>query len=384
MKPTILFLIADYGGHKSLAEATAEALHEHFTEKFVTPIESVVPQFSISAFHFMAVNIPAIWGTLYQITDRPPLSFLPGKLMELLTYRRIENLIQKTKPAVVVSNFSLYGSVLQLLSHKYNFKTAVMIADPFSIHASWFTNPGVDLYIAPTPKAKQAARNSGVTKQKIIVSGWPLRKQFQQQYDHEKTRQTLKFSPQVFTIYIGGSVSAGLDITRLVHSISRVFAGKKLQVIAVCGNNTRVQTASEQIVTRKDHLIRIFGFIKEVSPLMAIADIIVSKAGPNVMIEALTLGKPFLAASYLPGQETGNIAYIKEKGIGWVILDPDEVARWLLTLSTDPKELDRVKVNLQNVQIDFLFESKFVAKTIAHLLPLESTKKKTYTPRKKR
>jgi UDP-N-acetylglucosamine:LPS N-acetylglucosamine transferase len=53
---------------------------------------------------------------------------------------------------------------------------------------------------------------------------------------------------------------------------------------------------------------------------MAAADVIMGKAGPNVLFESVTLGKPFIATAYIPGQEEVNLEFIRRHKLGWIAL----------------------------------------------------------------
>jgi UDP-N-acetylglucosamine:LPS N-acetylglucosamine transferase len=53
---------------------------------------------------------------------------------------------------------------------------------------------------------------------------------------------------------------------------------------------------------------------------MASADVVMGKAGPNVLFEAVTLGKPFIATAYIPGQEEVNLDFIRRHKLGWIAL----------------------------------------------------------------
>jgi len=51
------------------------------------------------------------------------------------------------------------------------------------------------------------------------------------------------------------------------------------------------------------------------------------------------LGKPFIATTYIPGQEQENLAFIQRHGLGWVALKPEEQRILLLNFIHDPTQL---------------------------------------------
>ena len=68
---------------------------------------------------------------------------------------------------------------------------------------------------------------------------------------------------------------------------------------------------------------------------MAATDIVMGKAGPNVLFEAGVLGKPFIATTYIPGQEKGNLEFIERHGLGWVALKMEQQRELIRRLATD-------------------------------------------------
>jgi UDP-N-acetylglucosamine:LPS N-acetylglucosamine transferase len=70
---------------------------------------------------------------------------------------------------------------------------------------------------------------------------------------------------------------------------------------------------------------------------MASADIIMGKAGPNMLFESVTLGKPFIATAYIPGQEEANLAFIQRHNLGRVAIRSDEQRKLLSALIHHPE-----------------------------------------------
>jgi hypothetical protein len=59
--------------------------------------------------------------------------------------------------------------------------------------------------------------------------------------------------------------------------------------------------------------------------LMRAADLVVTKAGPGAIAEALATGVPLVLTGYLPGQETANVRFVTESGFGLYAPRPDEL-----------------------------------------------------------
>jgi len=67
--------------------------------------------------------------------------------------------------------------------------------------------------------------------------------------------------------------------------------------------------------------------------------VIMGKAGPNALFEAVMLNKPFIATSFIPGQERDNLSFIQRYGLGWIALQAEEQRALLSRLICQPDEL---------------------------------------------
>jgi 1,2-diacylglycerol 3-beta-galactosyltransferase len=90
-----------------------------------------------------------------------------------------------------------------------------------------------------------------------------------------------------------------------------------VDVVVICGRNMRVRRGLEALAAaRGDSRLRVLGFVTNMAEWMRACDLMVSKAGPGTIAEALCSRAPLLLTSYLPGQERGNIDFIVDTGAG--------------------------------------------------------------------
>jgi UDP-N-acetylglucosamine:LPS N-acetylglucosamine transferase len=59
--------------------------------------------------------------------------------------------------------------------------------------------------------------------------------------------------------------------------------------------------------------------------LMAAADVVVTKAGPGTIMEALSLSRPLIVTGAVGLQETGNISYVENNKFGIYCPEPDNI-----------------------------------------------------------
>jgi 1,2-diacylglycerol 3-beta-galactosyltransferase len=78
--------------------------------------------------------------------------------------------------------------------------------------------------------------------------------------------------------------------------------------------------------------VLVLGFVNNMHELMGAADVIISKAGPGTISEALICGLPLVLNAYVPCQEEGNIPYVIHNHVGVFECDPRAIAetirRW--------------------------------------------------------
>ena len=86
-----------------------------------------------------------------------------------------------------------------------------------------------------------------------------------------------------------------------------------------------------------------------IAPLVHASDLVVGKAGPNIMFESFMAKKPFLATYHIKGQENGNIDYLKSAELGFVEENPPKTARLIELILSNKKILNYTKSGISNV-----------------------------------
>ncbi len=104
-----------------------------------------------------------------------------------------------------------------------------------------------------------------------------------------------------------------------------------VQLLVVAGRNAALQ---RQLSRRDWGLpVHVLGFVRNMPELMHAADLLVTKAGPGTISEALICGLPMVITSALPGQEEGNVSYVVEGGAGVEATTPEVLASALARFS---------------------------------------------------
>src|SRR5579872_4953138 len=123
----------------------------------------------------------------------------------------------------------------------------------------------------------------------------------------EKLKQ-LNLAPDLFTIFLQGGSEGAARVHRTLENILTMRdPTNDLQIILAAGTNSHLIERYKNIAN-----LVILSHTKDIAPYMAAADVIMGKAGPNILFESVMLSKPFIATTFIPGQEQANLPFISQ------------------------------------------------------------------------
>jgi 1,2-diacylglycerol 3-beta-galactosyltransferase len=396
---TILFLIADTGaGHRSAANAIRNAIllqreqelaewqkskKEANGEELPPPtlpnyrIEIVDVFEEYSRFPLReAVKLygpairynPRLYGRFFHITDKVRRVEAAQAVASPLILNGLIRLITTVKPDVIVSIHPMLNHVtinaLEDLGLHIPFLTVV--TDLVSVHNAWFA-PGADAYIVPTEAAKQLYLARGLEPERVHLLGMPIDPRFTQPVaSKEELQRKLELDPGLPVVLLvgGGEGSGGLQ--SCVRAISQ--ARLPVQLLVVTGRNRRLYARLQRTRSNLHVPAKIFGFVNNMPELMHAADVIVTKAGPGTINEALTCGLPIILSGYVPGQEEGNVDFVVRHDVGMLAEDAQALVNELRKLVKPGSTVLRKRV--ANAQCIRRPEASFdIARCILSFLP---------------
>ena len=132
-------------------------------------------------------------------------------------------------------------------------------------------------------------------------------------------------------------------------------AGLPLQLLVICGRNEELAAKFRARAWKLP--IHVLGFTKEVHRLMYGADFLIGKPGPGSLAEAMVRGLPVILecnAWTLP-QERYNTEWVKEKGVGIVLGDFDEIVNGVKQI-LEPGRLADFRKNVKALNNRAVFE----------------------------
>ena len=207
-----------------------------------------------------------------------------------------------------------------------------VITDLVEFHRGW-AFPRADLVVVPTEEARSACIRRRVPAERIHLLGLPVDLRFRPAAPGEKEALRRRFGlhQDRFTVLVSGGGEGSGKLIQQARALA--WRERPWQVIAVCGRNEKLRRRLGRLRFGSPTLV--LGFVDDMPDVMRAADVVVSKAGPGAIAEALATGLPLVLTGYLPGQETENVTFVTDHGIGAYAPKPDELLEALTDLA-DP------------------------------------------------
>ncbi len=319
--PHILFLFSDTGGgHRSAAEAIIEALNLEYPERFTWEMVDFFADYSPPPLNLAGPTYPAmsrmdeLWKLSFETTDDPHRMRLIYAALWPYVRLYMYRLLRKHPCDVIVSVHPLINTPILRARKKRNDPTPyiTVVTDLVSTHCAWFNNLA-DLIIVPTPQAYQNAIDLDIEPEKLKVIGLPVADRFcHPSADKRTLRRKLGWPEDKFTVLLVGGGEGMGPLGEVSMKINEARLGATLAIVA--GRNAKLQGKLEKHAWNSPAFI--YGFVKDMPELMQAADVLVSKAGPGTICEALIAGLPIILYHRISGQEEGNVAYVTDEGAG--------------------------------------------------------------------
>ncbi len=321
----LLFVSSFYTGHghKSITAALEEQLSELDPGMSVDEIDGFTLGGPISVwfsrmYDKVATRAPAFWKVYYGLGNIFP------SVSRVFMARSIKKgfcrAIELKQPDLIVSvHPSFVGSVEDILEARgWNIPVISLIADLDNVSRIW-ADKRSHYTICPTENARLTMLKYGVPDCKIKVFGFPVRKRFNQiepyrassYYEHVKQKSRLQF------LIMNGSQGR----RQAVEMARILLTHYDCRVVILAGNSEDFRAEAEKRLEAYKGRLEVCGFVENVEKYMLESDILLLRASPNVMMEAVNLCRPFIVTGALTGQEEKNPDFAAENKLGVVCTD---------------------------------------------------------------
>ena len=341
----LLLYLRTGGGHAAAASAISEQIRSRSPESVVIPLDgvpagSVVQRvFVESGYRLTGIQLPIFWAGLYEISKLRIFQDIYAPLMGAFSTRHIARAIMVNDITDVVVFHYLLARQLRaaVRSLGKTVRVTVIVTDPFSAHPIWFYK-----HRFPTIVFSDRARASAIAPGllpagKVAVFPPILRPQFDTtpsptRLERVRKEFGLSIERPMLLIAAGGDGLPGGSKTLRAISASRIDA----DIVVVCGRDQLFLRSALRVAKRHTSgLVVVRGYVETIRELMCLASIIVTKAGPAMVMEALLLGRPLIISRYAYGQERGNVDFVVRNRLGFYEDNPRRIAHLVGKLLAD-------------------------------------------------
>jgi processive 1,2-diacylglycerol beta-glucosyltransferase len=344
VNPRILILTASYGnGHIQ----ASQALHQQFIRQGVEQVKVVDLMKEGHPFINMVttslVNKSTkisrmgldYYGWSYYLTREKKRSALFQRSMTALGKKKLKEIIHQERPDAVVNTFP-FGAAPEICS-SLGISNFTVLTD-FALHATWL-HPSVDRYYVATEELKQQIMNRGYTRDRVEVSGIPVRNEF--------ANLTSCHMPSKKKILImAADQGATSYIEELLESMVTI---DQCQIIVVCGRNEKLKLKLEAQFLAYFN-VKVLGFVNNLHEWMSASTCIVTKAGGLTLTEAIALQLPIYIYKPYAGQERENARYLSSRGVATISDTIHDLTNSIQYLLEHPTLLEEVKARMIGLQ----------------------------------
>lgn len=329
-RPKILILMGSAGGgHRSVALALQSAVRELWGERVAVSVVDGLAELPFPFPHFGAIYAwmvnhlgGRLWSWVWRsLGTHRGRGYLLFRVAWALVGRRWRRLLERERPDLIVVDYPLFVEATTRAVRELGWDVPVMtvVTDLVTLTPFWLS-PLVDLCLVPTEAAREQALAAGLSPEKVRVVGLPVSLKFARPQPAKPwLRKELGLRGDLATILVVGGGEGMGNLEAVARAIAA--AGLPIQLVIIAGRNWRLR---ERLAARRWEVPTVVcGFVSDMHRWMAAADIVVTKAGPSTIAEALALGKPLLLYGAVPGQEEGNVTYVVASGVGAYAEDPD-------------------------------------------------------------
>lgn len=330
--PRVLILSSKFGGgHFQVGEAlvdefqrrssSIEARHIDFGSFFYFNTDFLMQK----AYFNMIRKTPKLWRLIYEKTIDLTADSC-RKLVRGLDAKKLFNYIDEYYPDVIVCTHFIPAAILAEYKVKGLLSVPlVTVVTDYLVHGVW-VHSGIDKYVVGCTDAKNRLLGTGISADKIALTGIPVRSCFEDPLSKIETRQKLGLDQEMKTLLImGGAGGPTWDSSHIKEFILRVKEEIPVQFMVVCGSNKELYNTLLSWNIENNFNIKLYGYVENVQELMAASDLLITKGGALTITEALTVGLPVLMYRPIPGHEKGNAFFVENLGAGKTIVSLEEL-----------------------------------------------------------
>ena len=261
------------------------------------------------------------------------------------------NMLAEIQPDIIIDTHYLTSFLATQYRDEYDSHVKVVTYDPDNDVHNWW-NIRVDKFIVNCRLAFHDALEHDFTRQQLMIVPFVTRKEIMDVTESKAFYRTKYDLPQErFTVMVaaGGYGKSGMN--RVVDAL--MFVKHPITVIAICGTNKRLYRRLQRMKSAvAPHIdLRPYEFVDKVYELNRASDVLITKGGPNAMLDSALMGVPigvFYCAS--PIEYHSMHLFTSILNCGRFFKRSHRIVRWINECVANPSILDIYKEAEQEVR----------------------------------
>lgn len=319
MKKVLILMAERTGtGHKSGANAIENKLREMgYETKQLDCFKTMgkMGEKMENCYVPLTTNHPAIWKISHSFTQHFP------NTMHQFIYNHCKKEMLKQildyKPDLIISDHCMFTKAVSKLlkKNKLNIPFMIAVIDLINPPKVWRDKRAVISFV-PTEQVYEQYLKLGFKKEQLVISGFPIRE------DIHILTTPKHVEDKVNILMVNPSINLKKNL-KFAKEASRL---SNVNIKFVCGRDEKLYTTlkTEQ---GKGNLknVEVLGFVTNMNELLTSAHILLTKAGPNMLLEGTRSGTAVVVTGHIPGQEAQNYKYITENDYGIKCENPNKL-----------------------------------------------------------
>lgn len=343
----ILIISASYGGgHNQVARALTMALQNKIaniriiTVDYCDLLQPVVNRLSQFGYNKSIRHFPVGYALYYQATGKISSDSFWQRRLNRLGYSELIMLVNRLKPKVIVSTFPLPAGVLSEMKDVGDLDVPlVTVITDFCVHSQWI-HPHTNLYIVGSKEVSEGLTVRGIAPERIAAVGIPLLPTFKKVGNNNKLKENYGFNlNDRIVLFMGGSdgLFGNIHFNNLIYDWP-----SNVKALVITGSNNELYEKLGALKVKNKRL-QVLKEVDNISNLMEISDVLVTKAGGITISEALVKCLPMIIYRPTPGHEEANARFL-----------------WRHRAALVAKGEQRLKTAIQRMIADEEFRQRFI------------------------
>ncbi len=324
-KKILIVSLATGSGHVQAARALTQAARLDFPNleclhidiaDYITPL---LKKATVSGYGFLVEHLPKVWASLFYLSDNQTFIKAYRSLtdyLKMLNSFEFLNKVYSFEPDHIISTHFLPSEILlhSMKKRKKHIPITEILTD-YGVHPVLLVK-GIDSYIVSTKDMKHELVNHfGIKPTMVHTFGIPIDPQFFEKKDVASIESRYKLAPHIPRVLILSGGSGMIEISEIVTELFSSFK-KPLAIFAVSGHNKKLYQRLKALKPPPHIAYTPLGWTDEISDLMRIATVVISKPGGLTTTECMVSRVPMIAINPIPGQEEYNIEFLEKNHLG--------------------------------------------------------------------